>query len=182
MTPGEMATESLYEQGPYRVVLRRPQPDQEHVVLESPDVVHILPVLPDGTIVLVRQLRYGAGCEVLQAPAGCIEEGETPEAAARRELREELGYDAARMARVGTPGAFSSPGVVSERSTFFIAEGCVPVGAGEGIPTVELSADEALTLIAAPGIRTADVQNPDEVVGDVKTMLLLLLARSGGLI
>jgi len=133
--------------------------------------------------VFLRQARYGAGCRVLEAPAGGIDAGEDAIAAARRELREELGYECDDMTRVGTPGAFSSPGVLSERSTLVVARGCrETTNKHEDIPTISLTPDEALALIAPPGPDTRPAPNPEDVVADVKTMLLLVLARQAGLI
>ncbi len=183
MDPITTPEDAIWSEGPYRVVLKRPRPDKKHVVLQSPDVVHILPVTSDGTIILLRQARYGAGCMVLEAPAGGIDAGETPAEAARRELREEIGYGSEDLVRVGTPGAFSSPGVISERSTLFVARGCAPVGGEhEDIPTVRLTPDDALALVTPPGTDAQPAADPEAVVADVKTMLLLTLARAAGLI
>jgi len=173
----------IYSTGKYNVVLKQPQPNKDHLVLRSPDVVHILPVTTEGQVVFLRQARYGAGCRVLEAPAGGIDAGEDAIAAARRELREELGYECDDMTRVGTPGAFSSPGVLSERSTLVVARGCrETTNKHEDIPTISLTPDEALALIAPPGPDTRPAPNPEDVVADVKTMLLLVLARQAGLI
>lgn len=183
MDPVSAPEQSIYSTGKYRVVLKQPEPHKDHLVLQSPDVVHILPVTTEGTIVLLRQPRYGAGCMVLEAPAGGIDAGETPLQAARRELREELGYECDEMVRVGTPGAYSSPGVLSERSTLVVARGCRKASdEHEDIPMVELAPDDALALIAPPGADAQPVSNPEDVVADVKTMLLLTLARSAHLI
>lgn len=83
------------------------------------------------------------------------------------------------MTRVGTPGAFSSPGVLSERSTFVVARGChAATDEHEDIPPVVLTPDDALALIASPGPDAQPAPNPE----DVKTMLLLVLARQARLI
>ena len=183
MEPVNASEQPIYSTGPYSVVLKQPQPNKDHLVLRSPDVVHILPITRKGKIVLLRQARYGPGCRVLEAPAGGIDAGEDAIAAARRELREELGYDCDEMTRVGTPGAFSSPGVLSERSTLVVARGChAATDEHEDIPTVSLTPDEALALITPPGADAQPVPNPEDVVADVKTMLLLVLARQAGLI
>ncbi len=183
MEPINAPEQAIYSTGKYSVVLKQPQPNKDHLVLRSPDVVHILPVTPEGRVVLLRQARYGAGCRVLEAPAGGIDAGEDAIAAARRELREELGYECDEVTRVGTPGAFSSPGVLSERSTLVVARGCRETAdEHENIPTVSLTPDEALALVAPPGPDARPAPNPEDVVADVKTMLLLVLARQAGLI
>jgi ADP-ribose pyrophosphatase len=65
----------------------------EREVVEHGNAVTILPVDADGKLVLVRQFRLPARAILLEAPAGNMDAGETPEQTARRELREETGYD-----------------------------------------------------------------------------------------
>ena len=63
------------------------------LVLDSTDWVNIVPVTPQGNVVMVQQFRHGTASTVLEIPGGMMElEGETPEQAASRELVEETGY------------------------------------------------------------------------------------------
>jgi 8-oxo-dGTP pyrophosphatase MutT (NUDIX family) len=61
-------------------------------VIESPDWAAVLCVTADGRVALVRQYRHGLGAESWELPAGALEPGEDPLAAAQRELLEETGY------------------------------------------------------------------------------------------
>lgn len=90
------------------------------VVCHSGSVV-VLPRLPDGRVLLVRQFRYPAGRRLWELAAGCIEPGETPRQAARRELQEETGYRARTLKPLFT--FFSSPGFLNERMHLMEASG-----------------------------------------------------------
>src|SRR5229473_4183819 len=66
-------------------------------VVTHPGSVVVLPVLPDGRIVLIRQFRYAAKQYLWELVAGRIDAGESPKVAAARELIEETGYRAKRF-------------------------------------------------------------------------------------
>ena len=83
--------------------------------------VVVVPHLPDGRLVLVRQYRYAARRWLWELVAGSLEPGETPRAAARRELLEETGYRA-RSTKL-LRDFYSSPGFLSERMFLVEARG-----------------------------------------------------------
>ena len=94
-------------------------------VVRHPGAVSIVPVHPDGTATLVRQVRVAVGAEVLEAPAGtCDVEGEDSEATAQRELEEEAGLRARRLVRLGE--VYNSPGYTDQRTVVFLATDVVP--------------------------------------------------------
>ena len=65
-----------------------------YYVLEYADWACVVPVTASGEVVMVEQWRHAIGRRSLEFPAGAVDPGETPEAAARRELREEVGAEA----------------------------------------------------------------------------------------
>jgi 8-oxo-dGTP pyrophosphatase MutT (NUDIX family) len=71
-------------------------PRNEHTVkatiVEAPDWVNVVALTPEGELVVVRQYRFGNGEITTEIPAGIIEEGESSQTAAARELKEETGY------------------------------------------------------------------------------------------
>lgn len=94
-------------------------------VVEHPGAVSILALTEKNEIILIRQWRHAVEAELLEMPAGTREQGEDEEATARRELREETGYEAGRIKRIA--GFYSSSGFCTERITMFYATGCTPV-------------------------------------------------------
>jgi ADP-ribose pyrophosphatase len=79
--------------------------------------------MPDGEVrvILIRQYRYAAEGYVYEVPAGRLDKGESPEACAHRELKEETGYTAAVMTPLTT--IFTTPGFTDERIHLFLATG-----------------------------------------------------------
>lgn len=89
-------------------------------VIEHSQAVAIVPVAPDGRIVMVRQYRLPALRELLEIPAGSLDPGEEPDAAAQRELREETGFAAGRLTRLC--GFWVAPGYCTEYIHVYCAE------------------------------------------------------------
>ena len=99
------------------------------------DAVVIVPILPDGRLVLERIYRHPYRCWLLEFPAGGIEPGEDPLAAAARELGEETGYHAHQLTRLGTMEAM--PGLLRMRLTYVLAEDLHP-GATQALEAMEM--------------------------------------------
>ena len=120
------------------------QGTREYVV--HPGAVLIVPVAPDGRLVMERQFRYPVGRVMLEFPAGKIDPDEAPLATAQRELREEAGYVAQGWRHMGT--VHPEIGYSTEAIEMYEATKLTHVGAqlddGEFLDVVLLTESELL--------------------------------------
>ena len=93
--------------------------EADREVVRHPGSAVILPITAEGEVVLVRQYRYAVAEFLWEAPAGHIEEGESPEEAARRELVEETGYYPRRLEKL--LDFYPAPGFTDEKLHLFRA-------------------------------------------------------------
>ena len=99
---------------------------RRHVVRHSGSVVILAVDERDSQpyVLLERQYRHAAQDYLWELPAGRIDKGEKPLAAAKRELLEETGYTAARWKRILR--FYASPGFVAETMNVYLARGLRP--------------------------------------------------------
>ena len=112
-----LSSKSLYKGRVIRVKLDRVvEPgglEASREIVEHHGSVVIIPRLPNGRILLVRQFRYAAGQHLWELVAGSMEPGESVIRAARRELQEETGYRAGSLKRLMS--FYPSPGFLTEQ-------------------------------------------------------------------
>jgi len=93
----------------------------EYSLVKHPGAVALVAIDDAGRWLLVRQYRIGVGDTLLEIPAGTRDPGEPPEVTAQRELREETGYAADSLERLG--GTWMVPGYCDEYIHYFLATG-----------------------------------------------------------
>ena len=93
-------------------------------VITHPGSVVVLPVLPDGQIVMIQQYRHATRQYLWELVAGRMEPGEDPKQAAARELAEETGYRTKKL-RIFLD-VFPTPGFLEERMFLLLAQDIVP--------------------------------------------------------
>lgn len=136
----------------------------EREIVVHPGAVIILPVLRDGNLVLIRNLRHTVGEELWELPAGTLEKGEDPARCAERELTEETGYRAAEMIPFGW--FYTSPGILTEKMFAFI-------GAGLSAGPQALEDNETIHVEIVTPERTLAMIRENKIV-DAKTIAVVL--------
>ena len=138
----------------------------DRTIVQHPGAVAIVVIDDQGRWLLVEQYRHAARQHLLEVPAGGREEGETPEATAAREIREETGFAADSIVPLG--GAWAAPGFLTEYMHYFLATGLhadpLPQDGDENIGEPRrMSYEEVLTAI------------DDGTIQDAKTIVAAML-------
>lgn len=109
---------------------RSPRTDRIHTfyVLETGDWVNIIPITPEGKVVLIEQFRHGNGDLTVEVPGGMVDpEDDSPAESAMRELREETGYIAESCVHLGS--VTPNPAILNNQCHTFLAKGARQVQA-----------------------------------------------------
>ena len=137
--------------------------EHEREIVEHPGAVAIVAVDGEGYVTLVRQTREAARKQLVELPAGTLEEGESTLESARRELTEETGLTGGDWREV--TAFFTTPGFCRERMHLFVAEN---LDRGEANP----AEDEDVELVRW---RVEELEQHVAEIEDAKTLVGLLL-------
>jgi ADP-ribose pyrophosphatase len=113
----------------------------------------VVAVTPDGKVIMERSYKHGPRRVATSLPAGYLEDGEAPIDAARRELREETGYEADEWKSLGSFTVDGNYGVSTEHAFLALGARQVRESGGPGhddleeIELLTLPLDEAVALI-----------------------------------
>lgn len=125
----------------------------------SGDIAIVVPVTEDNKLILVKQYKYGADKEMIEFPAGFIDNNESSEDAARRELEEETGYVAEKIELFAECEVNATKAI--GRVFYYIAKnvkkkGITKQDISEDIETLVVSVEEVIEMIERGEIRTGD--------------------------
>jgi nudix-type nucleoside diphosphatase (YffH/AdpP family) len=121
-------------------------------IVDFPEVAVVLAMDHEGKVLLVRQFRKAVEGDLIEPVAGKVEPGETPEQAARREFKEETGYECKKLKKAGV--VYPTPGYSTEKQHYFLtAVSGSPVKQSgdddEKIDIVWMSGDQILELASS---------------------------------
>ena len=136
-------------------------------IVEHNGAVVIVPLDEHENVLLVRQYRYPAGESLLEAPAGTLEDSESPDDCAQRELQEEIGYASMNLRALG--GFWASPGFCTEFIYPYLARDLVE-------SKLKGDDDEDIRVERIPSSRVPQLIRLGEI-RDAKTIAALLMTR-----
>ncbi len=140
---------------------------QRRHIVKHPGAVGIIPILPDGRVLLISQFRISFQKVIYEIPAGTREAGEDPSKTAERELIEETGYRAGRLELLQP--IYTSPGVLQEELFLFLGADLIP---GKDAP----EDGELISLVPKTWSEIDEMIDKGEIL-DSKTLSGLFLAR-----
>jgi ADP-ribose pyrophosphatase len=136
-------------------------------IIEHGGSVVLVPLDSNGNLLFVRQYRHAAGTDLLELPAGTLEPGEDPAVCAAREIREETGFAAGKLEKIGE--FYLAPGYSTEFMLVYLARDLT-------YDPLEADADEFLSLEKIPVTEAIQMAERGEMP-DAKSLAALLLAR-----
>lgn len=131
-------------------------------IVKHPGAVAIIPITPEGKVVMVEQFRKPIGKSLLEIPAGRLDPGEEPIETARRELEEETGYQANKLTRITS--YYTAPGFADEILYIYLAEELTAVE--DGLQTDE---DEFVEVFEYT-LKELEAFEKSKRIHDVKTI------------
>ena len=135
-------------------------------IAEHSPSVCVVPIDHDGNVILVKQYRKPIELELLEVVAGGVEDDETTDEAALRELQEEIGFTAGKLRHLSS--SWVAPGWCTELMHIYLAEELSPA-------ILPPDYDESISVVTVPFRKVTDLIESGEIQ-DVKSIAALLLA------
>lgn len=144
-------------------------PNGKQIELElvrHPGASAVVPLLSDGTVVLIHQYRHAAGGFIHEIPAGKLSQGESPEICAIREVEEEIGYHVGTLKKLTS--IFTVPGFCDEVIHLYLGTDLTPC-------SQKLDEDEVIKIVKMPFSKVIQ-KISDQTIRDAKSIVALQLA------
>ena len=133
-------------------------------IVRHPRSVVLVPIPEPGHVVLIRQYRYAVNRDLWELPAGSVDPGEEPEAAARRECHEEIGQVPDTIVRL--TALYPTPGYCDEEMIFFRLSGLTRPEQAAAVDEDEDIEPKTFTLAdAREMVRRGEIVDMKTVVG-----------------
>jgi 8-oxo-dGTP pyrophosphatase MutT (NUDIX family) len=171
LTDSALVAQRWLEVREQRVRLANGHEIERFHLVKGPSWAAVLCLTDAGEVVLVRQYRHGLGGPSLELPAGVLDAAEEPLVAARRELREETGFEARHFEALLSLSP--EPARNSARAHFFFARGGVCAGAQA------LDSSEELEVVLLPVSEIFDAIDSGHIVHAAHVAAILLAFRRG---
>lgn len=136
-------------------------------VVRHPAAVVIVPIPEPGHVILIRQYRHAVKQWLWETPAGSVDPGESPEAAAKRECHEEIGQVPDTVVRLGS--LYPTPGYCDEEMIFFRVSGLA-----EATEPATVDEDESIEARTFTTREARDMVKRGEII-DMKTVVALTM-------
>ena len=136
-------------------------------IAEHSPSVCVVPIDPDGNVVMVKQYRKPAESELLEVVAGGVDGDEIAEDAALRELQEEIGFTAGKLRHLSS--SWVAPGWCTGLMHIYLATDLSPA-------SLPPDSDENISVVTVPFHRVPDLIKSGDIQ-DLKSIASLLLAR-----
>ena len=150
-----------------KVLIELPNNKQSYYdLVDHKDSISVLPIDENGDVWFVRQYRLGSESQLLELPAGVIEDGEAPEICAMREIQEEIGMAAKNLTFLGD--FYLVPGYCNEHMYTYLASGLYPSPLNPDI-------DEFLNIEKIPYHEVLEMVK-NKSINDGKTLATFALA------
>jgi ADP-ribose pyrophosphatase len=166
--------------GQYRIfdvlshTLRDPDgnPRRDVFTFGCADWCNVVAITEAKEIILIWQYRFGTDAIGLETPGGVIDAGEEPLSAARRELLEETGYEAASWTKLAV--VEPNPAIENNRCHFFLAEGA------RFVQKPSFDELEDCELVLAPADKVADLLDGGQITHALVILALERYLRTQG--
>lgn len=141
MKPWKRLPETEYTQAGFRTIVhkhfinnRGVRVDADVTSREGAQAALVIPITPEGKVVVARQFRAGPEKIMDELPGGMVDPGEEPEAAAKRELQEEVGYEVGKLLYLGKSYRDAWSNTVWN---YYLGLDCVPHPSGQNMEDAE---------------------------------------------